>query len=180
MPNRSVQITRLAGASTIVFLLLAGCGNDQDESSASSTEQQTEEPSPELTTPNDDSGSDDSTTDDDTTDSSPDSSDEPSGDSTDEPIPDDAVDYADALIVAWGSGDQGRIAQLANDEAIETLNQYGEEGGPHWDQTEHDAGAGSAFVTYENTEDGTTLELRVENEAASHGEEHAVVEAKIS
>lgn len=180
MPNRSHKNSRLTAAAAITLVLVVGCGNDQDDAPSSSNEEETQEPSTEPTSPDDESDTDDSTTDDDAADSSPDSSDEPSGDSIDEPIPDEAVDYADALIVAWGNGDQDRIAQLANDDAIEALNQYGEEGGPHWDQTNHDAGAGSAFVTYENTEDGTTLELRVENEAASQGEEHAVVEAKLS
>ena len=37
--------------------------------------------------------------------------------------------------------------------------------------TASDAGAGSVFVTYTNLDDGSVLELRVQNEAASFGEE---------
>lgn len=72
------------------------------------------------------------------------------------------------------------MAQLATDEVVETLGDYGDVGGPHWDQTGHDAGAGSVFVAYKNTDDGTTLELRLENETASAGDTQAVVEAKFN
>jgi len=94
------------------------------------------------------------------------------------PIPDDAVAYADALILAWRAGEQDRVAQLAEPEVLDALAEYGAVGGPHWQQVAHDAGAGSVFVSYENTDDGTRLELRVRNEAASNAEEHAVAEAR--
>lgn len=103
----------------------------------------------------------------------------PGGSPEEEPpqeIPTAPVDYADAFVVAWGVGDSARMEQLASAEVVGALDEVG---GPNWDQTGHDAGAGSSFVTYQNTEDGRTLELRVANEAASQGEAQAVVEAKV-
>lgn len=92
-------------------------------------------------------------------------------------LPTNALDYADALVVAWGNGNTDQMDVLATSEVIDAL---GDEGGPHWDRTASDAGAGSVFVTYTNTEDGRVLELRVQNETASLGQEHAVVEARFS
>lgn len=92
-------------------------------------------------------------------------------------LPTNALDYADALVVAWGNGNMDQMAIMATPEVIDVL---GDEGGPHWDRTANDAGAGSVFVTYTNTEDGRVLELRVQNETASLGQEHAVVEARFS
>ncbi|MFJ6418172.1 hypothetical protein [Paeniglutamicibacter sp. NPDC091659] len=103
---------------------------------------------------------------------------ESSGISNANPIPHNALEYADALVRAWGAGDRDRMAQLAKSGVLEVLDQYGKVGGPHWGQSGHDAGAGSVFVSYVNTKDGKKLEMRVENEAAPNGQAHAVAEAK--
>src|SRR5699024_7316558 len=93
-------------------------------------------------------------------------------------IPTDPVDYADALVQAWGLGDEDRMSKLASGQVVDDLTGVEMPGGSHWDQTGADAGAGSSFVSYTNTENGATVDLRVENETASAGEQHAVVEAK--
>ncbi|MGO1458917.1 MAG: hypothetical protein ACTHWJ_02665 [Flaviflexus sp.] len=92
-------------------------------------------------------------------------------------MPTDALEYADAFVVAWGNGNTEVMELLATAEVIDAL---GDEGGPNWDRTASDAGAGSVFVTYTNLDDGSVLELRVQNEAASFGEEQAVVEARFA
>ncbi|MPV51138.1 MULTISPECIES: hypothetical protein [unclassified Pseudactinotalea] len=97
---------------------------------------------------------------------------------TDAPIPTDAADYADALIVAWGSGDHDRMVELATPEVVEELTGHADPGGPHWDRVGEDSGAGSTFVRYEDTSTGETVELRVELQAAGQGREHAVAEVK--
>src|SRR5699024_12289439 len=90
----------------------------------------------------------------------------------------DAVDYADARVQAGGLGDEDRMSKLASGQVVDDLTRAEMPGGSHWDQTGADAGAGSSFVSYTNTENGATVDLRVENETASAGEQHAVVEAK--
>jgi len=164
-----------AGAlATILVAPLSGCQSGDDDASpgppaspsvsASPSEPETTEPAP-TTSP---SGT-----------ASPTSTPTPSETGgTDTPSPTNAVEYADALVIAWGAGEQERLAELATPEVIETLTGHADPGGPHWDRTGADSGAGSSFVRYENTEDGTTLELRVENEAAARGQEQAVAEAK--
>ncbi|AZQ77855.1 hypothetical protein EJ997_11420 [Flaviflexus ciconiae] len=92
-------------------------------------------------------------------------------------MPTDALEYADAFVVAWGNGNTEVMELLATAEVIDAL---GDEGGPSWDRTASDAGAGSVFITYTNLDDGSVLELRVQNEAASLGEEQAVVEARFT
>ncbi|WP_054951782.1 superantigen-like protein SSL4 [Flaviflexus massiliensis] len=96
---------------------------------------------------------------------------------TDFSVPTDPVEYADALVVSWGNGYTNTMEEFATPEVIEVL---GEQGGPNWQRTASDGGAGSVFVTYTNQEDGRTLELRVINEVASQAGPQGVVEAKLS
>lgn len=103
---------------------------------------------------------------------------ETAGTTTTAPIPHGAVDYADAFIIAWGAGNLDRMKQLSEPAAFAALEHYREAGGPDWEQTGHDAGAGSVFVSYRNSVDGTKVELRVLNEAAAEGQAHAVAEVK--
>lgn len=91
-----------------------------------------------------------------------------------ENLPTEPVAYADALVVAWGAGEQELVSRLATPEVLHIL---GDGGGPHWDQTGSEGAAGSTHVTYENTESGDVLTLRVDNAAASEGGDQAVVEA---
>ncbi len=95
-------------------------------------------------------------------------------------IPTDAVDYADELVRAWGAGREAQMSELATSDVIAALKQHAPQGGPNWDRTAQDAGAGSVFVTYRNTEDNSVLQLRVLNETAANGDKHAVVEAKFT
>ncbi len=90
------------------------------------------------------------------------------------------MDYADDLVRAWGAGDEARMNQLATPEVITALKQHAPKGGPNWERTAQDAGAGSVFVTYTNSADKSVLQLRVQNETAGQGEPHAVVEAKFT
>lgn len=111
----------------------------------------------------------------------PDGSDDDSapGKEPGEGFPTAPVDYADALIVAWGEGDKPVMQELAEPEVVQTLEEIVMPGGPHWQQTGSDSGAGSTFVTYSNTDDGTVVELRVRNEDASTGQPNAVAEVKL-
>lgn len=96
---------------------------------------------------------------------------------TDFAVPDDPVEYADALVVSWGNGHTNTMEEFATAEVIDVL---GEKGGPNWQRTASDGAAGSVYVTYTNQEDGRTLELRVNNEIASQSGSQAVVEAKFT
>ena len=92
-------------------------------------------------------------------------------------LPSNAIEYADALVVAWGNGNEAQMQQLATAQVITSLTGHSKEGGAHWSQTSSDAGAGSVFVSYENTEDGSVLNLRVQNQVVGQGHEQGVVEA---
>lgn len=184
--SRSLKVS---GAALMVGLLaLSGCSSTGGDGTPATTGQSTaQSPSttsePMSTAPSSDTAAPSSNT---ASSPGPTSTSGSSGstppgtpsESNPQPIPTNAVDYADALILAWGSGEQERMKQLAQPAALDALAEYGASGGPHWKQVGHDAGAGSVFVSYKNSEDGATLELRVRNEAASKGQEHAVAEAK--
>lgn len=90
-------------------------------------------------------------------------------------LPTAPVEYADALVVAWGAGEQALIGRMATPEVVHIL---GDGGGPSWQQTGSEGAAGSTYVTYENSESGDTLTLRVDNATASEGGDQAVVEAR--
>jgi len=175
MTTSTKILMRLTGTACAAALLLGSCSSEDPAGPPDSpSDTASEEPTP-TETP-----SDTPTPSESTESPSPEPTEPPTDTPTSEPLPDDPADYADALIIAWGVGDDVRMAQLATDEVVETLGDYGDVGGPHWDQTGHDAGARSVFVAYKNTDDGTTLELRLENETASAGDTQAVVEAKFN
>lgn len=92
-------------------------------------------------------------------------------------LPSNATEYADALVVAWGNGNEAQMKQLATAQVVASLTGHSAAGGPNWSQTSNDAGAGSVFVSYENAEDGTVLNLRVQNQVVGQGHEQGVVEA---
>lgn len=94
-------------------------------------------------------------------------------------FPTSPTDYADALIVAWGQGDKPVMQDLAEPEVVQALEEISMPGGPDWQQTASDAGAGSTFVTYTNTADGAVVELRVRNADASNGQPNAIAEVKV-
>lgn len=163
--------TSLTAATLAASLVLAGCASANDDSASGNGETSrsatTSEPASPTSTASSPRESPDASNDGD----SPEAS-------ASESIPTDPVDYADALVQAWGLGDEDRMSRLASDEVVDDLTGVAMPGGSHWDQTGADAGAGSSFVSYTNTENGATVDLRVENETASAGEQHAVVEAK--
>ena len=64
---------------------------------------------------------------------------------------------------------------MATPEVVHIL---GDGGGPHWQQTNAEGAAGSTIVTYENSQSGDVLTLRVDNATASKGADQAVVEAR--
>lgn len=90
-------------------------------------------------------------------------------------LPTEPAAYADALVVAWGAGEQAVVERMATPEVVHIL---GDGGGPTWQQTGAEGAAGSTIVTYENTDSGDVLSLRVDNAAASEGADRAVVEAR--
>lgn len=90
-------------------------------------------------------------------------------------LPTEPAAYADALVVAWGGGEQAVVERMATPEVVHIL---GDGGGPNWQQTGSEGAAGSTIVTYEDTESGDVLSLRVDNAAASEGADQAVVEAR--
>jgi len=94
-----------------------------------------------------------------------------------ENLPTVPVEYADALVIAWGAGDQDAMAQLAPTGVVDVL---GSNGGPHWDRTGSEGAAGSTYVTYQNTDSQEVLTLRVDNAAAAEGEPQSVAEARFS
>ena len=163
--------TSLTAATLAASLLLVSCAAENDDSPSGNEETSTSATTREPTSPTSATSSPRE---------SPDASND--GDSPEpsisEPIPTSPVDYADTLVQAWGLGDEDRMSQLASDEVVDDLTGVAMPGGSHWDQTSADAGAGSSFVSYTNTENGATVDLRVENETASAGEQHAVVEVK--
>lgn len=179
-------------AATTLAVILAGCGGDNEE-----PEVLLNESADEQTSPPDDAAQDtaDGATEDQdaagTTDPAggdrPVETNEPGATEVETQTPGDdggggeaglptvPVEYADALVVAWGSGDQQTMAQLGTEEVVHIL---GDGGGPNWAQTGVEGAAGSTLVTYENSQSGDVLTLRVDNAAASEGAEQAVVEAR--
>src|SRR5699024_12818835 len=94
--------------------------------------------------------------------------------------PNNGLDSAGAREVARGEGDESAMNDFAEQQTVDALNDYGMPSGSSWKQTESDSCAGSTFVTYENADDGTKVELRIGNEAASNGQPQAVKEAKFT
>ncbi|QDO88027.1 hypothetical protein FNH13_06420 [Ornithinimicrobium ciconiae] len=179
---RSRRSTTTVLTATALVALLAGCsGNDQPEVVAPASTSTSPPDSSQATTPPDNASATTSpmdtshTTSDAGATSAPEDSGSSTSDASDTTLPTVPADYADALVQAWGSGDRARMEALGTAEVLHIL---GDQGGPHWDQTSVEGATGSTIVTYTNTDSGDTLELRVENEAASQGAEQSVVEAR--
>ena len=94
-------------------------------------------------------------------------------------IPDTAEDYAVAVFSAWSTDDTDTLENLASEEVIEVLVARGYDDDDLWEPTGCDGAAGSVYCQW-RSEDGETLQLRIDNAAASAGERHAAVEARFS
>lgn len=172
--NSRRSTTTLIAATSLVALL-AGCsGNDQPEPVST--------PVTSTTSRSDDSQATTSQPHESSSTAAPDAGSATSGEdvgatdgSSGAALPTVPGEYADALVRAWGSGDHMTVERMATAAVVHTL---GDQGGPHWEQTSAEGAAGSTIVTYTNTESGDTLELRVQNETAGQGGEHAVKEAR--
>jgi len=183
------SITSLAALVVAAGLAFTGCSNSSEDASEASPEAS----EPEVTVTESETVAEQSSqdnepsTEDNDNDSTPaQNSSAPADDRStpgadqDTDFPTNALDYADALVVAWGEGDASGMKDFAGPEAVDALKDYGMPGGSGWKQTDSDSGAGSTFVTYENADDGAKVELRVGNEAASNGQPQAVNEAKFT
>jgi hypothetical protein len=97
-------------------------------------------------------------------------------------IPTNAEDYAIAFIEAWATGDQETALALGTQEAVDTIFAFepgGEEGSPAvWTLDHCEGAAGSSFCTFTAGGDPEVV-VRVLNEAASLGQQHAVSEVRV-
>lgn len=94
-------------------------------------------------------------------------------------LPTNAEDYAEAAFEAWSSGDMALLDELTTDEAMAALEGRTFSEADGWAAAGCDAGAGSVACRWESST-GETLELRIDNAAASAAGPEAVVEARFS
>lgn len=174
---RQRKFTAIPAAAALAgTLALAGCGSSEEPAAPTATQTVTASPTQAAsTTPTDDEAAQESAT----ASSTPQESKE-DADDKDAALPTNAADYADALIRAWGVGDQDQMDDFAADSVVAALTGHAAKGGNGWERTSQDAGAGSVFLTYTNAADKTEVQLRVDNAKASAGEDEAVVEAKFT
>jgi hypothetical protein len=91
--------------------------------------------------------------------------------------------YATGMIEAWVAGDQAEASRYGTPDAVTTLfglESGGEEGSPPptWSLDHCEGAAGSSYCSF--TAGGSAgVTLRVLNEAASQGQEHAVTEVRV-
>lgn len=91
-----------------------------------------------------------------------------------EEFPTNPVDYADDFVSAYGVGDKGTVAELANDTAYTALYAHHHPHADRWDRKSSHSRAGTTHAVYTNVETKGRLTVSVNNETASHGEEDAV------
>lgn len=189
---RSHRISSTIAAATTLAVVLGGCGSDAQEPEVLPGESDSAGTSPDeaattaegtegTSSADEGAGEDEPTEDVDASEGEDPVSDDGSAESGDGEDGDDSGlptvpdEYADALVVAWGAGDQGTMTRLGTEEVVHIL---GDGGGPDWAQTGSEGAAGSTIVTYQNSQSGDVLTLRVDNAGASEGAEQAVVEAR--
>lgn len=98
-------------------------------------------------------------------------------------FPTDPEDYTDALVEAWGEGEESAMKDLAAPQAVDALESYAMPDNTDWEQAESDTDSASeegfVAVTYEEATYGTVVEFQVDEELVSNGQAHAVIEAEI-
>src|SRR5699024_2475683 len=145
--STKMPIQSLAALVFAAGLAFTGCGSSAEDTSDASpeasepevtvTESETVKEQPSQDTESSTDGADNGPTPDEDQDSD---------------FPTNALDYADALVVVWGEGDESAMKDFAGPQTVDALKDYGVPGGSSWQQTESDSGAGSTFVTYENAD----------------------------
>ena len=93
------------------------------------------------------------------------------------PLAHDPQTYADELVRAWGKRFTAYVERLATAEAAGVLAAHDDLVGSSWTRTACEGAAGSSYCTY-TADGGTKLVVRVGNEAATQGQEHAVTEVR--
>lgn len=79
-------------------------------------------------------------------------------------IPTSVVDYANALVQAWGAGDWQRLEVLATDETFTRLKQEGA-GGASWDRIRTSDRGQATVVHYRDRVTGRLLDVSVDKRA---------------
>lgn len=90
------------------------------------------------------------------------------------------VQYADALVRAWGAGNRAETARLAAPFVMNTLFAYSTPGGAEWVRTSAQGAAGTTFVTYRDAARGGTVTVGIHNEAAYLRQLHAAYTVRFS
>jgi hypothetical protein len=104
---------------------------------------------------------------------SPTTAPKPTPTTTTAPLPDNPQAYAKAFVAAWAKDDRDRAEDLGSDAAVESIFSADAPSAPTFGGCE--GAAGSTYCRWEGDE--YTLTVRVMNEKASTGMEHAVSEA---
>ena len=95
------------------------------------------------------------------------------------PLPNNAEEYAAAVVIAWSRDDGEMLSELVSEEAYEVLESRGWNDDDLWQPTGCDGAAGTVNCQW-RAEDGETLQLQVDDEAASNSEPHAVVAVRFN
>lgn len=92
--------------------------------------------------------------------------------------PEDAGDYADSFVIAWGNDNTDRVKDFSTEKVVDALEQHGSDEVTHWAQVGGDGAAGTIYVDYENTVTGEKMSVAVSNldpsDGGHKGEAHAV------
>jgi hypothetical protein len=90
------------------------------------------------------------------------------------------VDYADAVIRAWGRGDRTTTARLATATVTSRLFTYSSPGGVHWRRVLAEGTAGTEYATYHDDARGGYVTLGVSSVVLSNGGGHAAYTVRFS
>lgn len=92
----------------------------------------------------------------------------------------DAVQYADRFVKAWGRGDGAIVQLMAQRDVAREFQRWDKWADAHWVRTGSEGAAGTVYVTYTNDRFQRTLTVGVNNTVNLTGEEHAVMEARMT